>query len=187
MWAQEARKHGQRPHQVARWIRRKAGTTVCIWRQLRDGSLGVSVPCICCRQLLTQLDLRVCCVVEGGKWWGGRLDSPEAPASKPTSGQRRVLRFQADRGGAASSAASSGGSHSGSSSSSGSGDESSGAEAGRQGRRAAAGGAAAGATAGGRERAVQRLGCGGSQRPGSCRERPKRPKAGPAARAPEPA
>ncbi|KAG2490482.1 hypothetical protein HYH03_011111 [Edaphochlamys debaryana] len=92
-WAAEARRHGQRPHQVAAWIRRKAGPRVAVWRRLQDGSLGVSVPCVCCRQLLTHLGLSVCCVTAGGGWWGGRLDEPGAPESKPTSAQRRLLRF----------------------------------------------------------------------------------------------
>ncbi|GLC37266.1 hypothetical protein PLESTB_001142100 [Pleodorina starrii] len=92
-WVVEARKHGQRPHQIAQWIRRKAGTTICVWRRLQDGSLGCSVPCVLCRQLLQHFDLRVSCVVEGGAWWDGRLDAPDAPASKPTSGQRRRRQF----------------------------------------------------------------------------------------------
>ncbi|EFJ45426.1 hypothetical protein VOLCADRAFT_105974 [Volvox carteri f. nagariensis] len=92
-WVLEARKHGQRPHQVAQWIRRKAGTTIVIWRRLHDGTLGCSVPCVCCRQLLQHYGLRVSCVLEGGSWWDGRLDQPGAPLSKPTSGQRHKMNF----------------------------------------------------------------------------------------------
>ncbi len=94
-WIHEARKHGQRPHQVKSWIRRKAGGTVCVWRHLTDGSLGCSVPCVCCRKLLTDHHLAVTCVVSAqGEWWTGRLDEPGAPASKPTSRQQRDLKFK---------------------------------------------------------------------------------------------
>ncbi|KAG2428687.1 hypothetical protein HXX76_011392 [Chlamydomonas incerta] len=59
-----------------------------------DGSLGCSVPCVCCRVLLSSLDLRVSCVLEGGEWWDGRLDDPGAPRSKPTTGQRHKQKFR---------------------------------------------------------------------------------------------
>lgn len=93
VWKGEARRHGQRPHQIARWIRRKAGPNICVWRRLQDGSLGCSVPCVCCRVLLSSLDLRVSCVREDGEWWEGKLDDPAAPRSKPTTGQRHKHKF----------------------------------------------------------------------------------------------
>lgn len=92
-WVEEARKAGQRPHQVVAWVRRKAGGAVCVWRLRRDGSLGCSVPCVCCSRELLKFGLKVYCVSSDGAWFDGWLDEPGAPRSQPTSGQRRELNF----------------------------------------------------------------------------------------------
>jgi hypothetical protein len=56
---------------------------------MADGSLGVSVPCVVCRETLAQFDLRVTCMVAPGQWYCGRLTDPDAPPAKATSAQRR--------------------------------------------------------------------------------------------------
>lgn len=88
-WIAKASKAGVPRHQVVHWIRRKAGTEITIWRQLADGSLGCSVPCVVCAGVLAHFDLRVTCMVGSGEWYSGRLTDPGAPEVKPTSGQRR--------------------------------------------------------------------------------------------------
>lgn len=96
-WVEEARKAGQRPHQVVTWVRRKAGAAVAVWRTRVDGTLGCSVPCVCCSKELLKFGLKVYCVSSDGAWYSGWLDDPDAPRSQPTSGQRRERNFVGGR------------------------------------------------------------------------------------------
>ncbi|KAF6252587.1 hypothetical protein COO60DRAFT_515869 [Scenedesmus sp. NREL 46B-D3] len=86
-WVAKATRSGVPRHQVVHWVRRKAGASITVWRHLADGSLGVSVPCVVCKETLAQFDLRVTCMVAPGQWYCGRLTDPGAPPAKATSGQ----------------------------------------------------------------------------------------------------
>jgi hypothetical protein len=86
-WVARAARAGVPRHQVVHWVRRKAGTSITVWRHLADGSLGVSVPCVVYKEMLAQFDLRVTCMVAPGPWYCGRLTEADAPPAKPTSGQ----------------------------------------------------------------------------------------------------
>lgn len=91
-WVVRAYKQNVPKHQIVRWIRRKAGAQLTVWRQLADGSLGISVPCIVCRNALQAFDLRVRCMVAPGEWFAGHLTDTEAPVPKLTSAQERTLK-----------------------------------------------------------------------------------------------
>jgi len=87
-WVQIARKHGQQPHKIVSWIRRKAGTDITVWRTLANGSFGCAAPCIFCQSELRRFDLRVHCSLSNEQWFSGRLTEPNAPAAKMTTQQR---------------------------------------------------------------------------------------------------
>ncbi len=72
-------------------MRRKAGPDMVVWRRLEDGSLGCATPCVLCRKELERFDMRVCCVLDGGLWFRGRMGEEDAPQSKPTLGQKLRL------------------------------------------------------------------------------------------------
>lgn len=87
-------KAGVPPHARLSWVRRKLGGAVAIWRRTADGALACAAPCLFCARQLRAYGLTVHCTVDGGAWFSGRLDEPEAPAPKLTGGQKRVLRAQ---------------------------------------------------------------------------------------------
>eukprot|EP00878_Enallax_costatus_P005062 GHUV01005322.1.p1 GENE.GHUV01005322.1~~GHUV01005322.1.p1 ORF type:complete len:144 (+),score=33.03 GHUV01005322.1:159-590(+) len=91
-WVARAHKQNVPRHQVVRWVRRKAGAQLTVWRQLADGSLGVSVPCVVCRNALQLFDIRVTCMVAPGQWFSGYVTDEDAPAAKLTSAQERMLK-----------------------------------------------------------------------------------------------
>lgn len=95
-WRRRARQHGVRRHQVVTWIRRKVGANICVWRERVDRSLGCATPCVlCCREML-RYDLRVHCSLQSSghdAWYTGKLDSTDAPRSKPTLGQRMHMHM----------------------------------------------------------------------------------------------
>lgn len=88
----KAYKHNVPRHQVVHWVRRKAGSNLTVWRQLANGNLGCSVPCVLCKGALSVFDLRVTCLVKSGEWFRGKLTDQDAPAAKMTSGQRRKAK-----------------------------------------------------------------------------------------------
>lgn len=90
-WVIKAQKQNVPRHQVICWVRRKAGGQLTVWRQLADGTLGVSVPCIVCRNVLAAFDLRVKCMVAPGEWFRGYLTDKDAPQAKLTSAQERMM------------------------------------------------------------------------------------------------
>lgn len=87
-WVDLARKHGVKQHQTVSWVRRKAGSQLCIWRYTCDGALGCSVPCVLCKPQLQKFGLRVTCVLASGAVFSGHLHEDSAPVSKPTLSQR---------------------------------------------------------------------------------------------------
>jgi hypothetical protein len=91
-WILKAQRQNVPRHQVVHWVRRKAGPELTVWRQLADGSLGRSVPCLICKEILEVFGLRVCCIVEPGRWFRGRLTDQGAPVAKLTSGQKQLLQ-----------------------------------------------------------------------------------------------
>lgn len=106
VWIHKAQKHNVKPHNVVAWVRRKAGTEICVWRPIASGSsLGCSFPCFLCRQELLKFGLRVHCVTPDGKVYSGDLTEPDAPASKPTRGQAVLLGINLSQAEAAAQAA----------------------------------------------------------------------------------
>ncbi|KAL4433928.1 hypothetical protein ABPG75_000369 [Micractinium tetrahymenae] len=91
----EARRRGVPPHKVAGYVRRRLGGGVCIFRFRADGSPGCSAPCTLCAREIQRFDLKVCCLLEGGEVFCGRLSDPGAPPAKVTGGQRAWLRWWA--------------------------------------------------------------------------------------------
>ncbi|KAL4441869.1 hypothetical protein ABPG77_003785 [Micractinium sp. CCAP 211/92] len=91
----EARRRGVPPHKVASYVRRRLGGGVCIFRFRADGSPGCSAPCTLCAREIQKYDLKVCCLLEGGEVFCGRLSDPGAPPAKVTGGQRAWLRWWA--------------------------------------------------------------------------------------------
>lgn len=89
-WVSQARSSGCRPHQVVRWVRRKVGSDIVVWRVRADGSAGCSLPCVLCQRQLQLFGLRVTCTTSDGRLWRGHLGkSDDSPVCKSTSGQRR--------------------------------------------------------------------------------------------------
>ena len=84
----EARRRGVSPHKVAAWVRRRLGGGIIIVRYRSDGSPGCTAPCTLCARELIKFDLKVCCLMEGGQVFCGRLSDPGAPPAKLSSGQR---------------------------------------------------------------------------------------------------
>lgn len=93
-WSRQARKHGLKSHQIATWIRRKAGPEMTVWRHRMDGTLGCATPCLLCQRELVRLDIKVNCSQPDSTWFSGRLDEPGAPCSKMTNGQLKLLLGQ---------------------------------------------------------------------------------------------
>lgn len=91
----EARRHGVRPHKVASYVRRRLGGGLCVVRYRSDGSPGCSAPCTLCAREILKYDLKVCCLLESGEIFCGRLTDPGAPPAKVTGGQRAWLRWWA--------------------------------------------------------------------------------------------
>jgi hypothetical protein len=88
----EARRRGLPPHKVPGYVRRRLGGGVAVVRLRCDGSPGCSAPCTLCARELARYDLKVCCRLDDGVVWCGRLTDPDAPPAKMTSGQRSGLK-----------------------------------------------------------------------------------------------
>lgn len=90
MWEARARRHGVRRHNVATWIRRKAGSHLVVWRCLHDG-LGCALPCLQCARQLAAYDFKIHCPLSADVWWHGRIADVGRPASKLTLSQRKAV------------------------------------------------------------------------------------------------
>ena len=88
----EARRRGLPPHKVPGYVRRRLGGGVAVVRLRCDGSPGCSAPCTLCVRELARYDLKVCCRLDSGAVWCGRVTDPDAPYAKMTSGQRSGLK-----------------------------------------------------------------------------------------------
>ena len=88
----EARRRGLPPHKVPGYVRRRLGGGVAVVRLRCDGSPGCSAPCTLCARELARYDLKVCCRLDDGAVWCGRITDPDAPLAKMTSGQRSCLQ-----------------------------------------------------------------------------------------------
>ena len=69
------------------------GGTISVVRVDARGELVCSVPCVFCRREILKFDLTVACVGPDGSVFRGSLADANAPASKPTSGQRFRMRY----------------------------------------------------------------------------------------------
>jgi hypothetical protein len=61
MWVADARRHGTPPHAIIRWVRRKAGGHIMVWRYQADGTLACATPCLLCSRELCRFGLQVHC------------------------------------------------------------------------------------------------------------------------------
>ena len=52
---------------------------------------GCTAPCMLCAREIIKYDLKVCCLLDSGQVFCGRLSDPGAPPAKVTSGQRSWL------------------------------------------------------------------------------------------------
>lgn len=86
-----AQQHGVPNHMIGWWIHRKTGGLMTIFRFKADGTIGCSVPCVFCRKIIITFRLKVQCVTSDGYWFRGYLDEIDAPQSKMTSGQKRLI------------------------------------------------------------------------------------------------
>ena len=89
----EARRRGIQPHKVAAYVRRRLAGGICIVRIRSDGTPGCSIPCTLCAKELLKYDLKVCCRLNSGEVFYGRLSDPNAPSAKVTGGQRGWLTW----------------------------------------------------------------------------------------------
>ena len=88
---EEARRHDVPSHNLVHWLHRKNKGVLTIMRWRTDGSWGCSVPCILCRRELIRYGFPVRCFTSDGHWFDGYMDDPDAPSSKPTKGQARMI------------------------------------------------------------------------------------------------
>jgi hypothetical protein len=83
----QASREGVRATKFATWVHRKYGTMI-IWRNLADGSPGLSLPCVICRKALEKYSIQ----------WRAHLGpnwhtSSDAPRSQPTHKQVSMMGF----------------------------------------------------------------------------------------------
>ena len=64
-----------------------------IYRSRKDGTIGISIPCVLCRRQIDKFQIRW--VAHDGKKWvySDKTDTP-IPVSRPTSKQIRTLGFR---------------------------------------------------------------------------------------------
>ena len=84
----EAGRQGVHSWCLARWIHRKYGDLIVV-RQLENGSLGTSLPCIVCRKVLDRMAIQWRAHI-GPKWV--RSTDPDVPSSRPTHRQRQTWK-----------------------------------------------------------------------------------------------
>lgn len=85
----EASRQGVHSACIARWIHRKYGDFIVV-RELDDGSLGTSLPCVVCRKTLDRLSVQWRAHI-GSKWV--RSTDPDVPESRPTHKQKCEWKF----------------------------------------------------------------------------------------------
>lgn len=90
-WERQARQHGVAAHAITVWVRRKVGPHISVWRFQKSGTLACATPCVFCARELRRFDMRVHCSQGDNEWFSGRLEGPEAPEARPTSGQIRSM------------------------------------------------------------------------------------------------
>jgi len=83
----QASREGVRHDKFATWVHRKHGNMI-VWRNLADGSPGLSLPCVLCRKALERLSIQ----------WRAHLGTEwhtnaNAPKSRPTHKQITLLGF----------------------------------------------------------------------------------------------
>lgn len=83
---EKGRRKGVRAHEAARWLRRKFGGDMTVWRYRADGSLGCSVPCALCRPVLQRFGFRVHAVTQDSAWFHGYLQPEPEPEPEPERG-----------------------------------------------------------------------------------------------------
>lgn len=88
---QAAWRHGFSGLATSRWIKRKYGNTLVVWRFTANGSLGCSVPCCYCFRALSHLDLYVSYVKPDGTSCREAI-SNMSTKPKLTSMQKKVLQ-----------------------------------------------------------------------------------------------
>ena len=93
----DASRHGIPPYKRVAWLYRKYGGHLVVWRQLANGTLGCSAPCVLCKREIIRMHWSVHAVDSKIQWFHGRMTDDNAPVAKPTSGQVKYLKFK--RGG----------------------------------------------------------------------------------------
>ena len=83
----QASREGIRNHNFATWVHRKYGDMV-VWRNLADGTPGLSLPCVLCRKALERLSIHW--TAHLGPQWHTHND---APKSMPTHKQVTLMGF----------------------------------------------------------------------------------------------
>jgi len=83
----QASREGVRSQKFALWVHRKFGDMV-VWRNLADGSPGLSLPCVLCRKALEKLSIQWRAHL--GPTWHSHND---APKSRPTHKQITMMGF----------------------------------------------------------------------------------------------
>jgi hypothetical protein len=81
----EAGRQGVHSSCLARWIHRKYGDLIVV-RQLGNGDMGTSLPCVVCRKVLDRMAIQWRAHI-GPKWI--RSTDPDVPESRPTHKQRQ--------------------------------------------------------------------------------------------------
>lgn len=94
-WMHRAVRHGVSRHACVTWIRRKAGSTIIVWRKLSDQSLCCAIPCVFCARVLQRHGFRVSCTLSNSHWYHGYLSDDSAPESVMTSRQKYYIRKDA--------------------------------------------------------------------------------------------
>ena len=79
MWQESARRHDVPFRDRLRWIRRKTGHRLIVWRNLADGRLACAAPCNICREAIKSFNFKVTCSMNHDTWFVGYLDDPGAP------------------------------------------------------------------------------------------------------------
>jgi hypothetical protein len=83
----QASREGIRRDKFATWVHRKYGDMV-VWRNLADGSPGLSLPCVICRKAIESKGIQWRAHL-GHTWY----TQETAPKSRPTHKQMTMLGF----------------------------------------------------------------------------------------------
>jgi hypothetical protein len=83
----QATREGVRRDKFASWVHRKYGNMI-VWRNLADGTPGLSLPCVICRKAIEKLSIQW--KAHLGSQWYTHID---APKSMPTHKQVTMMGF----------------------------------------------------------------------------------------------